>query len=46
MTAIMERLHRNNPSLPPLNLRGGEVGLIILEKLWKKNRRNRFLESL
>jgi len=24
---IIERLHRNNPSLPPLNLRGGEVGL-------------------
>ncbi len=69
MTAIMERLHRNNACLPcnspapsyskrgsfdsPLKLRGvrgvilgGEVGLIIVEKLWKKNRRNRFLESL
>jgi len=44
MTAIMERLHRNNPSLPPLNLRGGEVGLII--QAVKENRRNRFLESL
>jgi hypothetical protein len=69
MTAIMERLHRNNPSLPcnspapsyskrgwfdsPLKLRGvrgvilgGGVGLIIVEKLWKKNRRNHFSKSL
>jgi len=30
MTEIMERLRQNNPSLPPLSLRGGEVGLIIL----------------
>ena len=33
VAAIVKRLHRNNPSLPPLNLRGGEVGLIILRKL-------------
>jgi hypothetical protein len=36
---------RNNPSLPPLNLRGGEVGLIV-ETLRKKNLSNRFFESL
>jgi len=42
----MERLLRNNPFLPPLNLRGGEAGLIILEKLWKRNLRNRFLKSV
>gem|GEM_PF-5813887 len=40
------RLQRNNPYLPPLNLRGGEVGLIILEKLRKKNLCNHFLKSL